>query len=39
MEAIRREIRDMILKEKARVAELERTKQLEKRMQECERLN
>lgn len=39
VEAIRREIRSMVLKEKAKLAELERAKQFEKRMQECERLN
>lgn len=39
VEAIKKEIRDVLLKEKAKLADLERTKQFEKRMQECERLN
>lgn len=39
VDKIRKELRDMILKEKARLASLERSKQFEKRMKECERLN
>ena len=39
IEQLRSEFRDILLKERARVGNLERTKQYEKRMRECERLN
>ena len=39
LDGIRQEVRDMALAEKTRLANLERSKKFEKRMQECERLN